>query len=76
MNPSDLKNRFAYHRPTDSVMVEKFASLRAAFLELAQDINDVTPEGREKALAITALEESCMWAVAAIARTSPVTEGE
>lgn len=76
MDDSDLRNRFAYHRPSGQGTVELFADLRRAYLELARVVNDVTPEGREKSLAITALEESCMWTIASIARTEPLAEGE
>ena len=45
-------------------------SVRAACLELAHQLNDDLPEGREKSVAITKLEEAMFWANAAIARTT------
>lgn len=69
MDDADLVNRFAYHRPTNPHLTEQvFPGFRDACLDLARAINDVAPESREKSLAITALEESCMWTIAAIAR--------
>jgi hypothetical protein len=41
---------------------------RREYKELAHAMNDLLPESREKSLALTALEESLMWANACIAR--------
>lgn len=63
----DLERRFRYHKPNDQT-VETIASYREQFLALARSINKLVPEGREKSLAITALEEAQMWTNAALAR--------
>jgi hypothetical protein len=68
MELSDLENRFTYHAPT-SAKVVTHEDIRFACLGLANLINDDVPEGREKSLAITHLEEVMMWANAAIARS-------
>ena len=65
--PSDLKHRFAYHQP-DMARGERHAQVRNECYELAEWLNDLLPAGREKALAITHLEEVMFWANAAIAR--------
>lgn len=44
------------------------AHVREQCRMLAHDLNDWLPEGREKALAITNLEQVMFWANAAIAR--------
>ncbi len=73
MEIQDLKNRFTYHPPTEG-QPEVYEALRSQGLLLALHINDVAPDSREKALAITHLEDAIMWANAAIARHGLATE--
>lgn len=70
MQADDLKNRFTYHAPTPD-MPEKFKRMRDAAHDLAKMIDELVPEGREKSLAVTKLEEVTMWANAGLARTAP-----
>jgi hypothetical protein len=42
--------------------------MRAAIRQVAQDVDDLPGESREKSLALTHLEEALMWANAHIAR--------
>lgn len=65
-----LEWRFAFHPATDVEKKNDHASVRQHCLELAKFINKKVPEGREKSLAITKLEEVMMWANAGIARSS------
>lgn len=68
MEPSDdLKNRFTYHKPKPE-SVPMFEQIRGRALDFAAQIEQLTPPSRERALALTKLEESVMWANAAIAR--------
>ncbi len=67
MDLKDLENRFTYHALKDN-QVGRFKAIRNDALQFAQDINVACPDGREKSLAITKLEEVVMWANAAIAR--------
>lgn len=69
MTPDDLANRFTYHSPTPD-MPEKFKQMRSFALSLSILIDSLVPEGREKSLAITKLEEAIMWANAGLARTA------
>lgn len=69
MDKHELNNRFAYHPPTTNAVVRAHGEVRGNCADLAQWLNDQLPEGREKALAMTHLEEVMMWANAAIART-------
>ena len=64
---ADLVKRFTYHPPKDA-QPERYSALRDAALDLAADIDAQCPPSREKSLALTKLEESVMWANAAIAR--------
>lgn len=68
MSPEDIENRFKYHAP-DSDDVILHSKIRSDCWALASELNDFLPEGREKSLAITKLEEAMYWANASIARS-------
>jgi hypothetical protein len=68
MQTSDLENRFAFHPATTEEKQNDHASVRANCLYLANFLNEKLPEGREKSLAITHLEEVMLWGNAALAR--------
>ena len=65
-NPT-IENNFKYHAPKEG-QPEIYAAIRDKAKQFAYYINEVAPDSREKSLAITKLEESVMWANAAIAR--------
>lgn len=70
MATEDIENRFAYHPPKDEANKNAHEGVRAALKTVAHQIDaspDI-PNGREKALALTKLEEAMFWANAAIAR--------
>lgn len=62
-----IENNFSYHNLKDR-QPEKYTTLREKAKELAYLIEELTPNSREKSLAMTKLEESVMWANASIAR--------
>lgn len=62
-----IEKNFKYHAPKEG-QPEKYTALRDKAKSLALDFVDKCPESRELALALTKLEESVMWANAAIAR--------
>lgn len=64
---TDMENRFSYHKP-DAAKVGKHELVRQDVGVLATLWDKNLPNGREKALAITKLEEAMFWANAAIAR--------
>lgn len=68
MQTNDIDNRFDFHPATTAEKRGDHGSVRNACAELAHFINEHVPEGREKALAITNLEQAMFWANAAIAR--------
>ena len=68
MNPEDIEHRFAFHAATTEEKRNEHTSVRENCRQLADFLNDKLPEGREKALAITHLEEVMFWGNAAIAR--------
>ena len=63
----DLVKRFTYHTPKGD-QPQRYESIRGHGIDLADLIDDLCPDSREKSLAITKLEEAVMWANAAIAR--------
>lgn len=64
----DLEHRFAFHPATTAEKRDEHTSMRQACHRAAQTINAEAPDSREKALALTKLEEAMMWANAAVAR--------
>ncbi|GGN86330.1 hypothetical protein GCM10010112_67750 [Actinoplanes lobatus] len=68
MDSSDLARRFAFHPATTPERQDAHVSVRVACGDLADHLNALLPEGREKALAITNLEQVMFWGNAAIAR--------
>lgn len=63
----DVDNIFTYHRPKDG-QPEIYESLRNMAKAYAELVLLMCPDSRERSLALTKIEESNMWANAAIAR--------
>jgi hypothetical protein len=63
----DIENRFNYHAPSGDSVV-RHEMIRSDCRALAHRLNADLPASREKALALTKLEEAMFWANAAIAR--------
>lgn len=68
MAPEDVEHRFAFHTATTEEKRDAHTSVRQQCRRLADFLNDKLPEGREKSLAITKLEEAMFWGNAALAR--------
>jgi hypothetical protein len=66
MNPK-FENNFKYHSPKEG-QPEKYTALREKAKEFAYLIEELCPNSREKAVAITNLETAVFWANASIAR--------
>jgi hypothetical protein len=66
---AQIEHNFKYHAPTGDA-VQAHTEIRAAAKMLAVLIDEALPAaaGREKALAITKVEEAMMWACAGVAR--------
>lgn len=63
----DLESRFTYHKPNEE-QASKYPKIREKAKELAYLICELCPDGREKALSLTKLEEVVFWANAGISR--------
>lgn len=68
MTMPHLDHRFAYHRPTTKARQDAHELVRALVGSTATTLDRELPDGREKALVLTKLEEAMFWANAAIAR--------
>lgn len=64
----ELRRRFQYHPPVTEDDMTGHASVREELHAVAQTLNATLPDGREKSLVMTKLEEAMMWANAALAR--------
>lgn len=67
MDVKTIERNFTYHPPKPGEP-EKYVQLRDKAKELAILIDGLCPPGREMALALTNLEQTIMWANAAIGR--------
>lgn len=67
MSP-DIVNRFAFHPATTPERAKQHDDVRETCRGLASVLDYMLPDGREKALALTNLEQTMFWANAAIAR--------
>jgi hypothetical protein len=68
LDEQDLVRRFTYHPPSGD-QPDRYEKIRGRGLDLARLVDGLVPDGREKALAITAIEQAVMWANAGIARS-------
>lgn len=66
MTQEQIDNTFQYHRPTGD-QPTRYDCLRRTAKAFAELIEMFCPESREKSLAFTNLQQTVMWANAAIA---------
>lgn len=66
LTEDQVRDRFAYH-PATSETALLHDAVRTACTELAVVLNERLPAARETSLALTALQETMMWANASIA---------
>ncbi|KKN52126.1 hypothetical protein LCGC14_0616000 [marine sediment metagenome] len=64
---NDVENRFTYYETTREGAARK-EDITDKFIELAEDLNRLMPDCREKSIMMTKLEEAKMWATSAISR--------
>lgn len=71
IGPVEIHRRLGFH-PGTPATAPLFEENRSGAIDLALYWDQSIPDGREKALAITALQEALMWANAAVACASPL----
>jgi hypothetical protein len=67
---AELHRRFTYHPPHGD-QAARYQSIRDEARDFAESLMGACPESRELSLALTSLEQTVMWANAAIARNEP-----
>ncbi|KAA0022074.1 hypothetical protein FOY51_15540 [Antrihabitans cavernicola] len=68
MAHEEIAHRFDFHPASTDEKRGEHGSIREACKALALKLDDALPNGREKATALTKLEEAMFWSNAAIAR--------
>lgn len=68
-NSAELDNRFRYHSPRGAARKTQHERVRSACRALAEEFDQELPNGREKAIVMTKIEEAMFWANAALARS-------
>lgn len=63
-----MRHRFGYHPPRSDRRVQQHRDVRDHLLGVGQHLVGLLPDGREKSLSITKIEEAMFWANAALAR--------
>lgn len=71
IGPTELENRFSYH-PATKDTAPQHARVRDECLIFAIWLDDHLPDGRDKAVAFTKLQEVMHWANSAIAMSVPI----
>lgn len=66
MTPDEIDNRFSFHAGTKE-SIPNHERVRELCRTLAHELDELVPVGRERSLALTALQECMMWANAGIA---------
>lgn len=73
----EIEHRFGFHKATvegDNATLPKHRDLRLAYKKFAGVLDEVLPDGREKSLVFTALQEASMWSHCAIAMDAPTVD--
>jgi hypothetical protein len=73
MTQEQIEKIFTYHKPRGNQQA-RYEALRLHAKTFAEQVNMCCPESREKSLAITNIQQSVMWANAAIAINEEGTE--
>ena len=68
-----MKKTFAYHKPS-AASLSTITAIREAYSALHDAIEAECPPSRERAVALTELETSAMWAIKSVICNDPESE--
>lgn len=71
VGPEELANRFGFHKGT-GLTAPLHKEIRTNFLDFAEALDEILPDGRAKSIAMTKLDEAAMWSNKAIAEQAPL----
>ena len=69
----EIANRFGFHKGTD-ITGPIHQRIRSKFRKLAEELDELLPDGRAKATAFTKLDEAAMWSNKAVAEQAPLVD--
>lgn len=75
MTEAGIKRQYAYHKPSDDAF-SRISQLRKCFSDADDLIKKLCPHSRERAVAITELETSAMWAIKSVVLLDPDSKPE
>lgn len=73
MSNQDVVKTFAYHQPSVQGQA-RIEEVRRAFVNCTQFLHELCPQSREFSVALTNLEQACMWAVKSIVHNDPQSQ--
>ena len=68
-----IEHRFGFH-PGTGVTIPKHEKVRAGFMDFAEFLDLVLPDGEAKDMVIVKLQEASMWSNFAVAEMAPVVK--
>lgn len=68
LDQAEIQRRFGYHKPPNETVAEAHRLVRETLAEAATRVDQLVPDGREKSMALTHIEEAMFCANAGIAR--------
>lgn len=68
----DMLKPYAYHRPSPAGL-DKITELRELFSHVEQRLQAICPESRQRSIAITNNEQTCMWSIKAVVVNDPAS---
>lgn len=74
MDFGTLEHNLTNHPPSEAV-AKQMEALRVTAKQLGREIIEACPQCRETSLALTNLEQTVMWTMAALARYAPRSGG-
>jgi len=66
----EIKKTYNYHKPSEQGL-KKITTIRKAFTELDNLVQELAPSTRERSVALTNLEQAAMWAIKAVVVNDP-----